>query len=114
MTKSMTLAFGMASALAMSDGLPEARAEGPAPDLRGNCVDGGLPFPVGMHLCGSEHTVLICLRPEQSYGVEGIYTYRGRDKAGLRFDKAHWVETTSARCGRHDKGKTYRSSDPKH
>ena len=77
----------------------------PAIDEGRNCLDGGQPYKVGAHLCSSLHTVLICLRPNQSYGVHGVYVYAGKDKSGLRFEKAHWADTTSARCDR--KGKVY-------
>ena len=77
----------------------------PAIDETRNCFDGGQPYKVGAHLCPSLHTVLICLRPNQSYGVHGVYVYAGKDKSGLRFKKAHWVDTTSARCDR--QGKVY-------
>jgi len=86
-----------------------------APDFdpQRQCLDGGLPYPVGAHLCSSEKNVLICLRPDQSYGVKGIYTYNRNDKNVLHFDKAHWVSTTSSRCGPNDIGKVYRSSKPR-
>ena len=77
----------------------------PAIDETRNCLDGGQPYKVGAHLCSSVDIVLIWLRPNQSYGVHGVYVYAGKDKSGLRFKKAHWVETTSARCNR--KGKVY-------
>jgi hypothetical protein len=77
----------------------------PAIDEARNCFDGGRPYKVGAHLCPSLGLVLICLSPNQSYGVHGAYVYAGTDKTGLRFKKAHWAETTSARCDR--PGKVY-------
>jgi hypothetical protein len=86
-----------------------------APDFdpQRQCVDGGLPYPIGAHLCTSQGIVEICLRPGQTYGVKGIYTYNRNDKTVLHFDKAHWVSTTSSRCGPNDIGKVYRSSNPR-
>jgi hypothetical protein len=85
----------------------------PAFDPQHQCLDGGLPYPVGAHLCTSLGIVVICLRSDQSYGVNGIYTYNGNAKDVTHFDKAHWISTTSSRCGPNDKGKVYGSSNPK-
>jgi hypothetical protein len=82
-------------------------------DPKTQCLDGGLSYRVGTHLCTSEGVVVICLRPDLSYGVKGIYVYDRNAKDAVIFDKAHWVSTTSSRCGRNDKGKVYFSRDPK-
>jgi hypothetical protein len=82
----------------------------PAFDPQHQCLDGGLPYPVGAHLCTSRGIVVICLRSDQSYGVKGIYTYNPNAKDVIHFDKAHWISTTSSRCGPNDRGKVYGSS----
>jgi hypothetical protein len=83
-----------------------AQAQPPA-DPAAHCFDGGQPYRVGAHLCTSQGIVEICLLANQSYGLHGAYLYEGRDKAGLHFDKAHWVSTTSARCSNADRGRVY-------
>ncbi len=98
-------AVAIAALCALAVAAIDRAAAQPAPDPTRNCFDGGQPYKVGAHLCQRVGAVLICLAPNQSYGLHGAYVYAGRDKAGLRFDKAHWVETTSARCDR--KGKVY-------
>jgi hypothetical protein len=80
----------------------------PAFDPQRQCLDGGLPYPVG-----AQGIVEICLRADQTYGVKGIYTYNPNAKEVTHFDRAHWISTTSSRCGPNDKGKVYRSSNPK-
>jgi hypothetical protein len=94
--------------LALAPGLALAA---PPFDPRTQCLDGGMPYPVGTHLCTSTHVVEICLRPDQGYGVNGIFTVRPPRASG--FDRAHWVSTTSGRCGPGDHGKVYRSTDPR-
>jgi|HubBroStandDraft_6_1064221.scaffolds.fasta_scaffold2453642_2 hypothetical protein len=92
-----------------------ASAAGAPPfDPKAQCLDGGLPYRVGTHLCTSEGIVEICLRPDQTYGVKGIYIYDRNAKDALTFDKAHWVSTTAAQCGKNNRGKVYFSRDPKH
>jgi hypothetical protein len=98
------LAVGMLATLAARGAAAE---EKPAIDEVLNCLDGGQPYRVGAHLCSSEHIVRICLRPNQSYGVHGVYVYVGRDKGGLRFEKAHWVSIDSGRCAKSDRGRVY-------
>jgi len=91
-----------------------ATAAGTPPlDPLRQCLDGGLPYAVGSHLCTSEGIVEICLRPEQSYGVKGIYTYDPNAKDAIRFDKAHWIATTSPRCRKDNRGMVYRSNNPR-
>ena len=91
-----------------------AIAVGPAPlDPMAQCLDGGLPYRVGTHLCTSDGVVEICLRADQSYGPKGIYVYRRGAGDVTVFDKAHWISTTSSRCGPNDHGKVYFSRDPK-
>jgi len=76
-----------------------AIAVGPAPlDPMAQCLDG---------------IVQICLRADQSYGPKGIYVYRRGAGDVTVFDKAHWISTTSSRCGPNDHGKVYFSRDPK-
>jgi hypothetical protein len=82
-------------------------------DPLAQCEDGGLPYRVGAHLCGAEGLVLICLRPDQTYGPHGIHVPGPNAKNVLRFDKAHWEETTSPRCRKGDSGKVYFSTDPR-
>jgi hypothetical protein len=100
-----TAAFLVAALCALAVAATDRAAAQPAPDPTRNCFDGGRPYKVGAHLCPRAGAVLICLAPNQSYGLHGAYVYAGRDKAGLRFDKAHWVETNSPRCDR--EGKVY-------
>ncbi|MFI5014936.1 MAG: hypothetical protein ACHQAY_21580 [Hyphomicrobiales bacterium] len=88
-------------------------AGAPPFDPRTQCVDGGLPYKVGTHLCTSEGIVEICLRPDQTYGVKGIYTYDPNAKGGTHFDKAHWIATTSSQCGKSSNGKVYTTGNPK-
>jgi hypothetical protein len=107
----LALSAGVASAAMLGYG--EACRAAPDFDLQRQCLDGGLPYPVGAHLCTSQGIVEICLRPDQTYGVKGIYTYNRNDKTVLHFDKAHWVSTTSSHCGPNDIGKVYRSSNPR-
>jgi hypothetical protein len=97
-------------AIALCLGAAAAQAAGTVPiNPLTQCEDGGLPYRVGSHLCGAEHLVLICLRPDQTYGPNGIYVPKGVPG----FDKAHWEETTSPQCRKGDTGKVYFSSDPR-
>ena len=98
--------------LGVSKGNGLAAGSPPFDPMR-QCLDGGLPYPVGAHLCTSEGIVEICLRADQTYGVKGIYVYDRGAKDATVFDKAHWISTTSPRCGKSDKGKVYFSRDPK-
>jgi hypothetical protein len=92
----------------------KADAAGTPPfDPKTQCLDGGLPYRVGAHLCTSKGIVEICLRADQTYGVKGIYIYDRNAKDALIFDKAHWVSTTSPRCGKDNRGKIYFSRDPR-
>jgi hypothetical protein len=92
----------------------EALAAGPPPfDKMTQCLDGGLPYGVGTHMCTSKGIVQICLRADQTYGVKGIYTYDRKAKDALIFDKAHWIATTSPQCGEGSQGKIYTTGNPK-
>ncbi len=102
-----------ALALLAMCGARVSAAGAPPFDPMTQCLDGGLPYRVGSHLCSSEGIVLICLRPDQTYGVKGIYTYDRNAKDALVFDKAHWVSTTSDQCGKNTRGKVYFSRDPR-
>ena len=111
--------FAIAAAVILAAALP-ARAAGPVPsgsggavDPKTQCVDGGMPYRIGTHLCGAAGIVRICLRPEQSYGVKGIFVPKPGDKNALHFDTAHWVSTTSARCREGEGGKVYMTTDPR-
>jgi hypothetical protein len=101
------LAAAMAALLCAPGMVAAALAQAPPADPAANCFDGGQPYRVGAHLCTSAGIVEICLRPNQSYGLHGAYLYEGKDKAGLHFDKAHWVSTTSTRCSNADRGRVY-------
>jgi len=82
-------------------------------DAKRQCLDGGVPYQVGAHLCSSEGVVQICLRPDQTYGPKGIYVYDRSAKDALVFDKAHWVAVPAPQCGKDDRGKVYFSRDPR-
>jgi hypothetical protein len=103
----------MIAAIVQSSAWSAAALAAPAFDPQRQCLDGGLPYPVGAHLCTSPGIVEICLRSDQTYGVKGIYVYDPRAKDVTHFNEAHWISTTSSRCGPNDKGKVYRSSNPK-